>query len=120
MSAATCAVLATVFPLILLAIAVDGRNVSPKLRRLKWHGRMVAWAVTCSVVGLVSSVIGVQTNGLSFGWALWTWIFFAGALFTLVVVVLMLLATAEVELVEPKPEPSRWQLFRDFLRGKRS
>jgi hypothetical protein len=62
----TCAALTGVFPLVLLTVLFEGRVVKSRYRK-KGYIAIVACGAGLSLVGLVYSLIGVQSDGLSVG-----------------------------------------------------
>lgn len=97
MTADTCAVLAAVFPLVMLTLAVERRLVGLKLRRKIWFRRAVLVGFTACVIGLPISVLGVQADGLDLILAYANWMAAGVAFLTLAVMVLMVMATSEAE-----------------------
>ena len=110
--------LAAVFPIVILTVVVEGRRVHPRIRRFKWHSKVSVVALTTSVLGLAYSVVGVQLGGFDERTALPVWGFAVISLAALTFIGILLLATAEADL--DVKEPTRWHLFKDFVRGKRS
>ena len=97
MNADTCAVLANVFPLILITVVLEVRSVAFKLRSRKWFQQIAAIGMTLSLTGLVFSVIGVAVNGFSGLFAVWIWVVFAGATAALMMIAMGILMTGELE-----------------------
>jgi len=97
MSEATCAVLATIFPLVLVTGVLERRSASLKIRRLKLYRRVSLVTFAVALMGTIYAVIGVAMGGfvLSAGVALWA--LFGISIFGLGFTLLASLATAEVE-----------------------
>lgn len=79
MSQETCIALSAVFPLLLVTMAIEHRRVIRDVRR---HQRLFNWIVesgmVAALIGLVVTVIGVQTDGIDgvlgfTGWATFVW-----------------------------------------------
>jgi heme exporter protein D len=79
MSQATCIALSAVFPLLLVTMAIEHRRVIRDVRR---HQRVFNWIVEsgmlAALVGLVVTVVGVETDGIDHilgftGWAAFAW-----------------------------------------------
>jgi hypothetical protein len=102
-NAATCQVLASIFPVILLTVVVEGRRVHRNLRRLKLFRALSQGVVSASLIGLTFSVIGVATTGLGWESAMFDWAAIATDVLGLAILMLMLLATPDIEdaLLEP-------------------
>jgi hypothetical protein len=97
MSADTCAVLTAVFPLVVLAILTERRNVALKVRRTKPFRLGALWGSISSAFGLPLAVIGVQIDGFGAQFAWVAWLAFAVATASLVLLVMLHIATAENE-----------------------
>jgi hypothetical protein len=97
MNAATCAVLAGVFPLILIAIVADRRGIHLELRRRIWYRRAVVGTITACLLGLGYAVVGVQIEGFEGSAATLLWILFGAALGAFAMSVLLTVATQENE-----------------------
>jgi ABC-type Na+ efflux pump permease subunit len=97
MNAAVCGALTAVFPLILLALLVERRNLNPKLRRVRMFRKTAQAAVTSSLIGTVLAVIGLQFGGFPWPQAIFIWCFFVVAIFGLGLMAIMLVATHEIE-----------------------
>jgi hypothetical protein len=97
MNADTCAVLASVFPLVLITIVLEGRSVHFNLRSRKWFRAITLYGMAGSLVGLVFAVIGVQTGGFAdlVSWPLWA--LFGTAVLALAITVLGIRASDENE-----------------------
>jgi len=121
-SAATCLVLAQVFPVLVLAVALEGRSVHRRIVRLRLFQWLTGGALVTGMVGIGVSVVGVQLEGLNpfFGAMLWGFAFIVFG--TSFVFLVMVVATNEVAAsVEPsEAEVSRLELLADFIRGRRS
>ena len=122
MSADTCATLATIFPIVLLAAVVEARSVNRRIKAKKVFGRIVTAGVSVTLVGLIWTVIGIQTRGLTDGWGYTAWVTFAVAVAVLFMVAVMIVASDEADTERqtlPTPEPTRAELLSDFIRGRR-
>jgi len=97
MNAATCAVLAGVFPLILIAIVSDRRNIHLGLKRRFWYRGAVIGTIVACVMGLCYAVIGVQTDGFQGPIAFPLWGLFGVATAALTMSILLTVATQENE-----------------------
>jgi hypothetical protein len=97
MNAATCAVLAGVFPLILIAIVSDRRGIHLGLRRRIWYRRAVVGTIGSCLLGLCYAVIGVQAEGFEGPTAFLLWLLFAIAALAFAMSILMTVATQENE-----------------------
>jgi hypothetical protein len=97
MNAATCAVLAGVFPLILIAIVADRRVIHLGLKRRIWYRRAVVGTIGSCLLGLGYTVVGVQAEGFEGSAATLLWILFAVALVAFAMSVLLTVATQENE-----------------------
>jgi hypothetical protein len=84
MTKETCIALSAVFPLILVTMAIEHRRALRFVDRregvFKW---IVEYGTMGSVIGLVMSVVGVQTNGLNLSFTIIVWALFAGGVFGL-------------------------------------
>ena len=77
MSQETCAVLAAIFPLVMITVVLERRAVALQIRRRSFFRRSTMAVVTVSVLGLLFAVIGVEAGGLT-GVAMFAeWAFFA-------------------------------------------
>ena len=87
--------LAAVYPLILITVVLEQRSVHLDIRRRTWFRRATFAVVVASLVGLVLSVVGVQSAGLApaYAWANWT----AGAVSVLGLGALLLAILATLE-----------------------
>jgi hypothetical protein len=97
MNAATCAVLAGVFPLILIAIVSDRRSIHLKIKRQLWYRVLVIVTVTACLVGLWFAVIGVQKEGFEGPTAAPLWMSFGIASIALTMSIVFTIATQESE-----------------------
>jgi TRAP-type C4-dicarboxylate transport system permease large subunit len=97
MNADTAGVLTAVFPLVLIAFMAERRNLTMKARRSATFRRIASYAASASILGLVVSVVGVQTGGLASGWGIAAWGLFALAIAGLFSLTGMHMASAEVE-----------------------
>lgn len=97
MSAATCAVLTAVFPLVVLAILTERRSVALKVRRTKWFRLGALWGSVASALGLPVAVFGVQADGLGVHWAWAGWAAFLVAALSLLLLAMLHIASAENE-----------------------
>lgn len=97
MSQDTCAVLTAIFPLVLLTVVLERRTIHIKIRRRQWFRRTVLATISASAIGLLLTVIGVQTDGLISILGLFAWIAFAVASGGLVFSLLASMATVELE-----------------------
>ena len=97
MNAATCAVLAGVFPLTLLTVVLEVRGVHFRLRSRRWFQRTIVLGMAFSLVGLVLAVIGVAIDGYSGPHSVWLWGMFGGSIIALATTVMGIVATAENE-----------------------
>ena len=97
MNADTCAVLASIFPVVLLTIVLERRGVHLNLRGKPLFRYVALLGAAFSLAGLATSVIGVQLGGLDplAGWA--TWLFAGISFVALAVNILGILATGENE-----------------------
>lgn len=82
MSDATCAVLATVYPIILLALIVDRNIVHLKVRRRRWYRWTSTSLVLACAAGIILSVSGVERGGYdtwigTLAWVVW-WVAILG------------------------------------------
>lgn len=102
MSQDTCAVLTAIFPLVLLTVVLERRAIHIKIRRRQWFRQAVLATISASAVGLLLTVIGVQTGGLISVLGLFAWIAFGVAVGGLVFSLLALMATVELEEDEPQ------------------
>lgn len=97
MNAATCGALSAVFPLILLSIGVERRNLAMKLRQWRWYRRIAIAGLSAGLIGTVLAIVGIQTDGYAWPSAFFIWTAFAVAIFALGLVSLMLMASHEIE-----------------------
>jgi len=97
MSADTCAVLAGVFPLILITNVLESRSVHKRIRRRPFFRKSRVWGVSTSLTGLVFAVVGVNLGGYSGSASLPLWLLFGAAMVCMAMTVLGLLATSENE-----------------------
>jgi cell division protein FtsW (lipid II flippase) len=97
MNAATCAVLAGVFPLILITVVLEIRSVHFKLRSRRWFQQIAAIGMTFCLTGLVLAVVGVAIDGFTGPASLWPWALFGGAMIALTITVMGILATGEID-----------------------
>jgi hypothetical protein len=97
MNANTCAVLASVFPLILITVVLEIRSVAFKLRSRKWFQQIAALGMAFSLTGLVLSVIGVAVDGFAGLLAVWIWAVFIAAMIALMMIVMGILVTSELD-----------------------
>jgi hypothetical protein len=95
MNADTCAVLASVFPLILITIVLERKGVHINLRSRTWFRNSVLLGMVFSLLGLLASVSGVELGGYNDGWAIFVWGLFVAALIALTLTAMGILATAE-------------------------
>jgi hypothetical protein len=79
MNSATCAVLTSVFPLILIAVVAERRSVHMKIRKTRVFRRISVIGTTTSLIGLPMSIVGVATSGFdaAAGGALWALLVFS-------------------------------------------
>lgn len=97
MTSATAAVLTAVFPLVLLAFMSERRNLTMKARRSRFFRRVASFSASAAILGLVISVVGVQTEGLADGWGIAGWGLFALTVAGLFSLTGLHLASAEVD-----------------------
>lgn len=95
MSKETCAVLAGVFPLVLLTAVLERRSIHLNIRRKVWFRWSTQAIVTSSALGLGLAIVGVQTNGLALLAGCVAWVGAATAVVGLLWTLLAALATAE-------------------------
>ncbi|TFC87455.1 hypothetical protein [Cryobacterium sp. TMT4-31] len=95
MNAATCAILAGVFPLILIAIVADRRGIHQGLKRRSWYRRSFVGTVAACLLGIVYAVIGVQVEGFKGPEASLLWILFTVALLAFAASIVLSIATQE-------------------------
>lgn len=93
----TAAVLTAVFPLVLLAFMAERRNLTMKARRSKLFRRVASYSASAAILGLVVTVVGVQTEGLAAGWGVAAWGLFAVTIAGLFSLTGLHMASAEVE-----------------------
>lgn len=96
MNSDTCAVLTAVFPLVLVTVVVERRTVHAKIGLQRWYRGVIQATVGAALVGLVLSVIGVQTGGLVDAYALFAWLAGAVAIAGLAFALIASIATHEV------------------------
>ena len=98
MNSETCAVLASVFPLALITIVLESRQVHVNLRRRRFFREISLAGISTSLVGLVVSVIGVSLGGFSGYAAIIPWSLFAVAVLGMAMIALGITATQDNEL----------------------
>jgi hypothetical protein len=96
-NAATCVALSAVFPLVLLALGIERRNLKMKLRQLRVYRYSAFWGVCSGLIGTVLAVVGIQVDGYTWPLAIFIWVAFGVAVLTLGVTVVALMATHEIE-----------------------
>jgi hypothetical protein len=97
-TSSTCATLAGVFPVLLLTVILEGRNVNTGIRARGWFVYVLSAALGFGFLGLVLAVLGVEADGLSFpAFVVLAWMSFAGIILTAFVFLLFLAASFEVE-----------------------
>ena len=94
-TADTCAVLASVFPLALLTIVLEIRGVHFNLRRRPFFRQVSVFGMSASLIGIVMSVVGVAVDGFAFASAVIVWILFVSSMASLITVAMGILATEE-------------------------
>ncbi|WP_404430693.1 hypothetical protein LG299_12470 [Microbacterium lacus] len=97
MNAATCQVLATVFPIVMLTVVLERRMISIKLRRLPWFRNVMLWSFGSALLGVGITLVGVQTNGLPLIAGVTAWMLAALSIGGLGAVLMASMATTEVE-----------------------
>jgi hypothetical protein len=97
MSKDTCAVLTAVFPIALLTVVLERRSIHLNIRRQGWFRWATQTIVSACAIGLVLTIIGVQTNGLSTLGGAVAWVACGVAVIGLPLTLLAALATAEAE-----------------------
>ena len=97
MNTGTCAVLAGVFPLVLIAIVADRRGIHLGLRRRAWYRRAVVGTICACLLGLGYSVVGVQMEGFEGSPATLLWGLSAFALLAFAMSILLTVVTQENE-----------------------
>jgi len=107
MRAEVCGTLSAVFPLVLIAVVQLRPAVHVRLRRIRLYRLSVQFAITSSIGGLVTVVIGQQLGGLSGPAAFVVWGLFALNLFSLVLTVMVVSATSEIEEEQRDQRPKR-------------
>jgi hypothetical protein len=99
--------LSSVFPLILITMALEHRRAIRVVdRRERVFKQIVEFGIMGSLIGLVTTAIGVQTNGLNFPFAVLVWFMFALGVFGLGV---MLVAIVEKDRDDRADEIKREQ-----------
>jgi hypothetical protein len=96
-NSATCSVLAGVFPIVLLALVLERRSITLKLRRRRWVRGIIVWGVASSLIGEVCVVVGVQLNGFVAVSGSVAWTITAVALVSFALSLLMIVVTDEIE-----------------------
>lgn len=64
MESATCGVLTAIFPIVLLTVVLERRAIHVNIRRRNWFRIATQLTLTASMVGLLTTVWGVQAGGL--------------------------------------------------------
>jgi hypothetical protein len=96
MSSATASAFSAVFPILLLAIVLEGRHMHPKLRQLPFLRWVSITAIAIGLVGLVTSLVATQVQLLPAAVVL-LWVFMGGMTIATGIVLIALLATSEIE-----------------------
>jgi peptidoglycan biosynthesis protein MviN/MurJ (putative lipid II flippase) len=102
MNPATCGVLATVFPIVMLTVVLERRTIALKLRRIRWFRSIMLWSFSAAAIGLGITLAGVQAGGLGGNpvgvtWAVLGWIAAVISLGGLSAVLMASMASTEVE-----------------------
>jgi hypothetical protein len=102
MNPATCGVLATVFPIVMLTVVLERRTIALKLRRIRWFRSIMLWSFSAAAIGLGITLAGVQVGGLGGNpvgvtWATLAWVAAVISLGGLSAVLMASMASTEVE-----------------------
>lgn len=97
MNSTTAATITTIFPIILLTLALDRERISPKLRKRGWFRKLAEWTASASIFGMLAGVIWLSIeDDVWLALTLLLWFAAAIAWLGLAVHVLAIIATAEV------------------------
>ena len=97
MSEATCAVLATIFPLVLVAGVIERRSTHLAIRKSRFYRFVSVMTFGFAIFGTIVATIGVSMGGVDIAFAVVAWIAFGIAVGGLGVTLLASLASAELE-----------------------
>ncbi|MDQ0614411.1 amino acid transporter [Microbacterium sp. W4I4] len=97
MTLATCQVLATVLPLVMVTLVVERRSMRMALRRRGWFRKIMLGTFEASMFGLVFVVVGTQIEGLSGFGGFIAWLLAGASILGLGVLILASLASAEAD-----------------------
>jgi hypothetical protein len=90
------ALLAQIFPVILLALGVESGRVSSRIRRRSWWSNWVLIpSVTCALIGFGAAVLSTQLGGAGAVMGVGILVLLGVASFGLVFVLIALMATDE-------------------------
>jgi uncharacterized membrane protein len=97
MNADTCAVLASVFPLILITTVLEARAVHFNLRSRRLFRWSTYAGMSTSLIGIGIAVIGVAVGGYDQQGSIMIWLLFGVAILALAISVVGIAATLENE-----------------------
>lgn len=103
----TCSALTAVFPLILVTVTLQRRDMHVNIRRLRMTRVVLMGSVAVCLIGLLTTLIGIEIGGLAGIAAALAWTLLALAVIGLGFVVLAIHATLEGE----EDGPKRIQIF---------
>ncbi|WP_148061414.1 hypothetical protein [Frigoribacterium sp. PhB160] len=98
MTSSTCATLAGVFPVLLLTVILEARNVHLGIRARSLFVYVMSAALGFGFFGLILAVLGVQLDGLRApALAVFAWMCFVGIVLTAALFLLFLAASFDAE-----------------------
>ncbi|TCK63612.1 hypothetical protein [Curtobacterium sp. PhB136] len=130
MDQTTCATIATLVPVLLLAIALEGRSVHVKLRLQPWYPWLVGAALVTGFAAMGLALYGTSAKGFEDGDGaiIVTWVFTCITAACTFFFLIMLAVSVEVEAdaakaheaAVAKMNKSAWGRFRLRLGGRRA
>jgi hypothetical protein len=101
MNAPTCQALTALFPLVMITLMLERREMAVPLRRRTWFRKGHLALISVATVGLWLAIWGCQTSGLDGFLALVAWCVVSLAVLGLALTLLASTASAEVREDEP-------------------
>jgi len=97
MSAETCQMLATVFPLVMVTLVIERRSIRMRVRKTKWFRNVCLIILEVSIIGLGFVIAGTQLGGLDGFVAAFAWLACVLSVAGLATVMLLSMASTEAD-----------------------
>ncbi|WIB31439.1 hypothetical protein [Curtobacterium sp. MCSS17_005] len=133
MTLATCSALATVIPVLLLGVALEGRSARARLRIRLWYAVVVGSTIVAALALTAMVVVGANESGIGddldwVAWGLFWWVIGGSMLFLTWLVSGFELEAREAERArlagaakaaqKPELKPTRFDYLLAFVTGK--